>query len=217
MISHIQEFVIDKAQALNDQVTRIRQGSVKSARVAVQGSAESLKGLKNPVRLVARSGVRLSTVSQTAVQELIELQSEALTAAITEFAQRLERAARAASVSELVRDQVEMLPATRARMAGDAGRVLQIVTSTGREIRDLATETLRTRDGSGREAGSGTQPPSEGEEGHAPQRDAVPEGCGLRPTDRQARSTVLPLIAPSSEGAFFCPQTGRRGTRGVSL
>ena len=117
MISHIQEFVIDKAQALNDQVARIRQGSVKSARVAVQGSAGSLKGLKNPVRLVARSGVRLSTVSQTAVQELIELQSEALTAAITEFAQRLERAARAASVSELVRDQVEMLPATRARMA----------------------------------------------------------------------------------------------------
>src|SRR5688572_1145374 len=87
MIGHLQEFVSDKAQALNDQVNRIRQGSVKSARVAVQGSAESLKGLKNPVRLVARSGVRLSTVSQTAVQELIELQSEALTAAITEFAQ----------------------------------------------------------------------------------------------------------------------------------
>src|SRR6185503_17151133 len=142
MISQLQEFVVDKAQALNDQVTRIRQGSVKSARVAVQGTAESLKGLKNPVRLVARSGVRLSTVSQTAVQELIELQSEALTAAITEFALRLERAARAASVGELVRDQVEMLPATRARVAGDAGRVLQIVTSASREIRDLATETF---------------------------------------------------------------------------
>jgi len=142
MISQLQEFVVDKAQALNDQVTRIRQGSVKSARVAVQGSAESLKGLKNPVRLVARSGVRLSTVSQTAVQELIELQSEALTAAIAEFALRLERAARAASVGELVRDQVELLPATRARMAGDAGRVLQIVTSASHEIRDLATETF---------------------------------------------------------------------------
>jgi Phasin protein len=141
MISHIQEFVIDKAQALNHQVNRMRQGSVKSARVAVQGSAESLKGLKNPVRLVARSGVRLSTVSQTAVQELIELQSDALTAAITEFALRLERAARATSVIELLRDQVEMLPATRARMASDAGRVLHIVTSTGREMRDVATQT----------------------------------------------------------------------------
>jgi phasin family protein len=142
MISQMQEFVVDKAQALNHQVTRIRQGSVKSARVAVQGSAASLKALKNPVRLVARSGVRLSSLSQTAVQELIELQSEALTAAITEFALRLERAARAASVGELVRDQLEMLPATRARVAGDAGRVLQIVTSAGREIRDLATETF---------------------------------------------------------------------------
>ena len=66
MISQLQEFVVDKAQALNDQVTRIRQGSVKSARVAVQGTAESLKGLKNPVRLVARSGVRLSPASSAA-------------------------------------------------------------------------------------------------------------------------------------------------------
>src|SRR4026208_2350887 len=94
MISQLQEFVVDKAQALNDQVTRIRQGSVKSARVAVQGTAESLKGLKNPVRLVARSGVRLSTVSQTAVQELIELQSEALTAATAAFAPPLRTPAR---------------------------------------------------------------------------------------------------------------------------
>ena len=60
--------------------------------------------------MVARLGVKLASVSQTAVQELIELQSDALTAAITEFAQRLERAAQAASVIELIRDQVHMLP-----------------------------------------------------------------------------------------------------------
>jgi len=141
MISQMQEFVAEKAQALNGQVARIRHESVKSARVAVQGSAESLKALKNPVRVVARSGVKLSNVSQTAVQELIELQSDSLTAAITEFALRLERAARAATVIELIRDQVEMLPATRARMAGDAGRIVQIVTSAGREMRDVATQT----------------------------------------------------------------------------
>jgi hypothetical protein len=70
------------------------------------------------------------------------MQSGALTAAIAEFAVRLERAARASNVVGLVRDQVELLPATRARVAGDAGRVLQIVTSAGREIRDLATETF---------------------------------------------------------------------------
>jgi phasin family protein len=141
MLSQVQEFVAEKAQALNGQVARMRRESLKSARVAAQGSAESLKALKTPVRVVARSGVRLANVSQSAVQELIELQSDALTAAITEFALRLERAARATSVIELLRDQVEMLPATRARMASDAGRVLHIVTSTGREMRDVATQT----------------------------------------------------------------------------
>lgn len=141
MLSQMQEFVAGRALALNDQVTRVRRASVKSARFAAQGSAESIKALKTPVRLVARSGIRLSNVSQTAVQELIELHSDALTAVLAEVARRLERAARATTVVELVRDQVEMLPATRARMASDAGRVAQIVTSAGREIRNVATET----------------------------------------------------------------------------
>src|SRR5262245_47514620 len=98
VISQMQEFVVGKAQALNGQVARMRQESVRSARTAAQESAESLKSLKNPVRVIARSGVRISAVSQSAVKELIELQSDMLTAAISEFALRLERASRAGSV-----------------------------------------------------------------------------------------------------------------------
>ena len=142
MLSQMQEFVVEKAQALNEQVTRIRHESVHSARAAAQGSAESLKMLKEPVRVVARSGVKLSVLSQGAVQELIELQSEMLSAAISEFVQRLERASRAANVVELVREQVEMLPATRARIADDAGRAAQIVVTAGREIRGVATQAF---------------------------------------------------------------------------
>jgi hypothetical protein len=140
VISQMQEFVVGKAQALNGQVTRIRQESVRSARAAAQDSAESLKSLKNPVRMIARSGVRFSAVSQTAVQELIELQLDMLTAAISEVALRLERASRADSVIELVRDQVDMLPATRARIADDAGRAVQIVATAGRELRGVARQ-----------------------------------------------------------------------------
>lgn len=141
MISQMQEFVVGKAQALNGQVVRIRKGSVRSARAAAQDSAESLKSLKNPVRMIARSGVRISAVSQTAVQELIELQSDMLTAALSEAALRLERASRAANVIELVRDQVELLPATRARISDDAGRVVRIVATAGRELRGVARQT----------------------------------------------------------------------------
>jgi hypothetical protein len=141
MMMQMQDFVAEKAQSLSDQVTRMRQESIKSARVAAQGSAESLKALKTPVRTVARGGIRLSAVSQSALQELIELQSETLTAAINEVALRLERAARAENVIELVRDQVEMIPATRARLAADAGRVVAIFTTAGRGIRDVAAQT----------------------------------------------------------------------------
>jgi hypothetical protein len=34
-----------------------------------------------------------------------------------------------------------MMPATRARMAADAGRVVEIVASAGRELRDVAAQT----------------------------------------------------------------------------
>jgi len=138
MISQLQEFVADRTQALNEQVSRLRKESVRSARAAAQGSAESLKALKSPVRTAARSGIKLSAVSQNAVQELIELQSDAVTAAIAELALRLERAARAASVGELVREQVDLLPATRSRLIGDAGRAVQIFATAGRQIRSVA-------------------------------------------------------------------------------
>jgi phasin family protein len=141
VLSQMQEFVVGKAQMLNGQLARIRHESVRSARAAAQDSADSLKSLKTPVRVIARSGVRVSTVSQTAVQELIELQSEMLTAAIAEFALRLERASRAGSVVEFVRGQVEMLPATRARMADEAGRAVRIVATAGRELRGVARQT----------------------------------------------------------------------------
>jgi hypothetical protein len=138
MISQMQDFVAEKTQAINSQVSKLRQESVRSARAAALGSAGSIKSLKAPVRVVARSGVKLSAVSQTAVEELIELQSDMLTAAIAEAALRLERASRADSVVELVRDQFEMIPATRARMASDAERALAILTSAGREVRSVA-------------------------------------------------------------------------------
>jgi len=138
MINQTKDFVAEKTQAINSRVSKLRQESVRSARAAALGSAGSIKSLKAPVRVVARSGVKLSAVSQTAVQELIELQSDMLTAAIAEAALRLERASRADSVVELVRDQFEMIPATRARITSDAERALAILTSAGREVRSVA-------------------------------------------------------------------------------
>ena len=47
-------------------------GVLETVREAVTGSAESLKSLKSPVRLFARSGIKVTTVSQAAMQNLID-------------------------------------------------------------------------------------------------------------------------------------------------
>jgi len=105
----------------------------------VVGSAETLKSLKSPVRTLARSGVKITTVSQNAVVGLIELQSDMLTSAISDAALRLERASRAENIIDLVRDQFEMIPATRARIIEDAQRAALIFKHAGRDLRGVAT------------------------------------------------------------------------------
>jgi hypothetical protein len=91
------------------------------------------------VRTIARSGIKVTSVSQNAFASLIELQSDMLTAAITDAALRLERASRADNLVELVREQVEMIPATRARIVEDAQRAALIFKHAGRDLRGVAT------------------------------------------------------------------------------
>lgn len=139
MISQIQEFVAEQTAVLQDQVEKIAKGSVDTVRESVVGSAETLKSLKSPVRTLARSGVKVTTVSQTAVASLIELQSDMLTSAISDAALRLERASRADNVIDLFRTQIEMLPATRDRIVEDAQRAVTIIKHAGRDLRGVAT------------------------------------------------------------------------------
>lgn len=142
MIGQMQEIVNEKTQALAEQVQKLRKDSAESVREAVTGSAENLKALKSPVRLFARSGIKVTAVSQATVQSIIELQSDVITSALTDMALRLERASRAEGVIDLVKDQFEMLPATRARIVDDANRAVSIVKHAGREFRAVALHTF---------------------------------------------------------------------------
>jgi hypothetical protein len=139
MINQVQEFVAEQAAALSSQVEKMRKESVETVREAVVGSASGLKALKSPVRTLARSGIKITNVSQTAVASLIELQSDMLTSAISDAALRLERASRADNIVELVREQVEMIPATRDRIVEDAQRAALIFKHAGRDLRGVAT------------------------------------------------------------------------------
>lgn len=139
MIAQMQEFVADQTAALQGQVEKIAKESVETVRETAVGGAETLKSLKSPVRTIARSTIKVTTVSQTAVASLIDLQSDMLTSAISDAALRLERASRADNLVELVREQFEMLPATRARIVEDAQRAALIFKHAGRDLRGVAT------------------------------------------------------------------------------
>jgi hypothetical protein len=137
MINQMQDFVAEQTSALTGQIQKFGKDSVETVREAVVGSADTLKSLKSPVRVFARSGVKLTTVSQTAVASLIELQSDMLTSALSDAALRLERASRADNVVDLVRDQIELIPATRDRIVEDAQRAVQIFKLAGRDVRGV--------------------------------------------------------------------------------
>jgi len=138
MFNQIQEFVAEQTSAWQDEMQKIRTQSVESVRETAVGSAETLKSLKSPVRTLARSGVKITAVSQNAVASLIELQSDMVTSAITAAALRLERASRADGLVDLVRDQIEMIPASRDRIVEDGKRAVQIFKVAGRDLRGVA-------------------------------------------------------------------------------
>jgi hypothetical protein len=144
MIVEMQEFMSEQTQALGDQVEKFRKNPQRFMRKALVDSAEGLKALKRPVRMVAHSGVKLTAVSQNTLASLIELQSEVVTSAMSAVATRLERAADAEGVVDLVLDQASMLPASRERIVDEAIRAVEIFKDAGRDVGKIAAHAYAT-------------------------------------------------------------------------
>jgi len=138
MNAHTKEFRSERRRDLAEQMQWFRDEPIEAMREVAVNSADGIKSLKAPVRAFAHSGVKLATVSQKAVQNLIELESEVITSALTAAAMRLERAAQAEGVVDLVLDQAEMLGATRDRLVDHATRAVEIFKVTGRDLGDVA-------------------------------------------------------------------------------
>jgi len=138
MVAYMTEFTSKQKKTLVERVYRFRDEPVESMREVALTSADDIKSLKAPVRLIAHSGVKLAAVSQNAMQSLIELESEVITSAMTAAALRLERAAHAESIVDLVLDQAELLGASRDRLVDEATRAVEIFKVAGRDARKVA-------------------------------------------------------------------------------
>jgi hypothetical protein len=142
MIAQMQEMVSERTSNIVSQLGKMRRESIESVREVAVDSADAIKAWKSPVRTVARSSIKFSELSQGFAQNLIELQTDVITSAINDAALRLERASRASNIIDLVRDQIDMFPATRARVSEDAERVVNIFKHTSRDLRNLTKHTF---------------------------------------------------------------------------
>lgn len=140
MMNKIKDFVTEQSQAMAEQAQKFRKEPAQVAREAAVKSAGRIKSLKDPIRALSRSGVKLTAISQGTAQSLIELQAEIVTSALTEAAEQLERAAHTDNVMDLVRDQAEVLRATRERIVSDISQAVAIFKDAGGDVRKVATQ-----------------------------------------------------------------------------
>mgnify|MGYP003528772556 CR=1 FL=1 len=148
MIAYTTEFASEQGQALAEQVQKFREQPIESMREVAVKSAAGIKSLKAPVRAFAHSGVKLAAVSQNAMQDLIELESDVVTSALTAASLRLERAVEVGGVQ--ADEGPGYLP-----VEGRPARVLaKLLALGGRERREAHPCAAHEREG-GRAEGLG--------------------------------------------------------------
>jgi hypothetical protein len=138
MHTGLEEFLKEQTKGLAGMAKEIRKSRMAAARKAAVASAARIKSLKMRVRDLARSGVRLTDISQGAAQSLIELQAEIVNDALTEAAAKLERIAATESFRDIARLQAEVLSATRQRIVDDIARVVAILRGAAGDVRKVA-------------------------------------------------------------------------------
>jgi phasin family protein len=131
----INEFIEEQRKGLAELLENLSKSRVAAARNAARQSAARIKALNGRVRALARSGVRLTAVSQNAAQDLIELHAEIVNTALTEAAAQIERLAYTESVRDLARMQGDVLQAARERIVEDMARAVTILKDAAGDAR----------------------------------------------------------------------------------
>ncbi len=142
MHSSVKEFLEEQTQGLAELAENLRKSRIAAARRAATMSAARVRSLNTKVRELARSGVRLTSISHGTVQSLIELQGEIVTSAITDAAAQIQRLAETESVRDLARQQADVLQATRQRIVDDITRAVTILRGAAADARKV---TVRAR------------------------------------------------------------------------
>jgi phasin family protein len=139
MIAELNEFLEEQTTGLAELARRLRQSRAAVARKAAAASAARVRSLNGRVRSLARSGVRLTSISQATAQSLIELQAEIVTDALTDAAEQMQRIVYTSSVRDLAREQAGVLQAAQQRIVNDIARAVKILKSAAGDVRKVAS------------------------------------------------------------------------------
>ncbi len=129
------DFLDEQTKGLAELAEHLRTSRLAAARQAAVKSAARIRSLNEKVRALARSGVKLTSISQGTVQSLIELQADIVNDGLTDAAAQIERIAYTGSVRDLAREQAEVLKAARERIAGDLSRAITILRKAAQDAR----------------------------------------------------------------------------------
>lgn len=135
MTVHLSDFIAEQSKGLVDLMKNLRQSQVKAAREAARSSAARVKSLNQRVRTLAQSGLRLNEVSHGAAQDLIELQAEIVTSALTDASVQIERLSYTETARDFARMQGEVLHAARQRIVDDLARAVAALKGAAGEVR----------------------------------------------------------------------------------
>ncbi len=131
------DFLDEQTKGLAELAEHLRTSRLAAARQAAVKSAARIRSLNGRVRALARSGVKLTSISQGTVQSLIELQADIVNDGLTDAAAQIERIAYTGSVRDLAREQAEVLKAARERIAGDLTRAMTILRKAAQDARKV--------------------------------------------------------------------------------
>jgi phasin family protein len=139
MIAELNEFLEEQTTGLAELARRLRQSRAAVARKAAAASAARVRSLNGRVRSLARSGVRLTSISQATAQSLIELQAEIVTDALTDAAEQMQRIVYTSSVRDLAREHAGVLQAAQQRIVNDIARAVTILKGAAGDVRKVAS------------------------------------------------------------------------------
>lgn len=124
------------------QYRQAGQVAVDRVRDALDNGADWVDSGRAPVQVLTDKTLKLNRISHNSAARLVRVQSEFIEGSVEGAAQRLQAAARARDLRQLLDSQVKLMPATRDRIVTDARKTIDVLVDTRDDLTSLVRETL---------------------------------------------------------------------------